>query len=325
MRATIERRLTVSLAKQTFPIMTADPDTSSAPGQSAAAPIGVIGLGLLGTALAERLLDGGFPVSVYNRTREKAAPLLERGARWTDHPVAECQRVVVCLYTSGIVREVLRQFEEELRPGQIFIDATTGDPDETASLGQWLAEREAHYLESPIAASSEQTRRGEATALVAGPKQAFIDAVDLFDVLVAKAHYLGEWGNAAKTKLVNNLILGLNRAVLAEGLWLAENLNLDPAATLEVLKQSNSYSGVMDTKGAKMVSKDFAPQAKLSQHAKDVRIILAQIAARGQRLPLSELHHQLLLQAESAGLGELDNSAIAQVFSQLAACESSTS
>jgi hypothetical protein len=181
-----------------------------------------------------------------------------------------------------------------------------------------LAEQGVDYLESPIAASSEQTRRGEAMAIVAGPEPAFAACRDVFDALAAKSFHVGPWGSAAKVKLVNNLILGLERVALAEGLVFAEAIGLDRGKTLDVLKQGNAYSVVMDTKGRKMVEGDFSLQAKLSQHAKDVRIILAAAARHGLSLPLSALHLQLLEEAEAAGLGELDNSAIIRVIQQRA-------
>lgn len=279
-------------------------------------PVGVIGLGLLGTALCERLLGGGYQAVVWNRTREKAEPLIARGARWSDNPLAECDRAVISLYTTEIVEEVLERMASGLRSGQTLIDTTTGDPEQTAALGQRLAERGVHYLESPIAASSEQTRQGQAMAIVAGPEDAFEACRDLFDTLAAKTFHVGPGGSAAKVKLVNNLVLGLNRVALAEGLVFAKAVGLDPAKTLDVLKQGNSYSVVMDVKGCKMVEGDFSLQAKLSQHAKDVRIILEQATRGGVQLPLSELHLELLQEAEAAGLGDVDNSAIIRAIEE---------
>jgi 3-hydroxyisobutyrate dehydrogenase-like beta-hydroxyacid dehydrogenase len=273
-------------------------------------PVGVIGLGLLGTALCERLIGGGYQTVVYNRSREKAEPLIERGARWSDNPLAECDRAVICLYTTDIVEQVLDQMRSALRVGQILIDTTTGDPRQTTVLAERLARQGVYYLESPIAASSEQTRQGQAMAIVAGPQDAFDACHDLFDTLAAKTFHVGPWGSAAKVKLVNNLVLGLNRVALAEGLVFSKAIGLDAGKTLDVLKQGNSYSVVMDVKGRKMVEGDFSLQAKLSQHAKDIRIILEEADRAGVGLPLSKLHLELLEQAEAAGLGEEDNSAI---------------
>ena len=281
------------------------------------APVGVIGLGLLGTALCERLLAAGYPVFVYNRTREKAEPLIACGAQWSDNPLHQCDRVVISLYTTDIVEQVLDQLKSGLRPGQILIDTTTGDPTRTMALGRCLAEQGIHYLETPIAASSEQTRQGEALAIVGGPEKAFQACLDLFDCLAAKTHHVGPWGSAAKMKLVNNLVLGLNRVALAEGLLFAEAIGIPMQDALDVLKNGNAYSVVMDVKGQKMVEGDFSTQAKLSQHSKDVRLMLTEADRAGIALPLSKLHLQLLEQAESVGLGELDNSAIIQAIEEL--------
>jgi 3-hydroxyisobutyrate dehydrogenase-like beta-hydroxyacid dehydrogenase len=285
---------------------------------SDARPVGFIGLGLLGSALCERLLEAGYPLVVNNRTRSKAEPLVARGARWSDNPFAECDRVIVCLYTTAVVAEVLDEMQAGLRAGQIFIDTTTGDPVETTALGRRLAERGVKYLESPIAASSEQTRRGEALAMVAGPENAFVACHDLFACIAPKALHVGPWGSAAKVKLVNNLIVGLNRLALAEGLAFAKAIGLDAAKTLEVLQEGNAYSVAMRVKGSKMVTGDFSLQAKLAQHAKDVRIMLDEAARAGASLPLSELHLRLLDEAETAGWGELDNSAIVRVYERKA-------
>lgn len=281
-------------------------------------PVGMIGLGLLGAALAERLLSAGHEVHVWNRSRDKAEPLIDRGAVWSDNPLADCRRAVVCLYTTDVVEQVLRQMDAGLQPGTTLIDCTTGDPDQTAALGARLAGRGVDYLESPIAASSEQTRQGQAMALVAGPRAAFDASADLFEAITAQAHYVGGWGAAAKMKLVNNLILGLNRAVLAEGLVFAEQLGLEPKTALEVLRQGNAYSGVMDTKGAKMVDGEFSTQAKLTQHAKDVRIIAEQAAQQGLRLPLTAKHLELLELGERLGMSEQDNSVIIRAIEHAA-------
>jgi 3-hydroxyisobutyrate dehydrogenase-like beta-hydroxyacid dehydrogenase len=209
------------------------------------------------------------------------------------------------------VEQALEQMKSGLRAGQILIDTTTGDPEQTAALGKRLAKLGVDYLESPIAASSEQTRQGNALAIVAGPPNAFAACRDLFDAIAGKTIHVGAaWGGAAKVKLVNNLVLGLNRVALAEGLVFAKAIGLDAGKTLDVLKEGNSYSGVMDTKGRKMIEGDFSLQAKLSQHAKDVRIILEEAARGGISLPLSELHLRLLTEAIAAGFGEQDNSAI---------------
>jgi 3-hydroxyisobutyrate dehydrogenase-like beta-hydroxyacid dehydrogenase len=274
--------------------------------------VGVIGLGLMGTAITERLLECGFVPHVWNRTPDKADPLVARGAVWSVNPVADCDRVIVSLYSSVVVDEVLTPLRDRLRPGQIVIDTTTGDPADSARWGEDLSKRSAHYLDAPISGSSEQTRRGEATVIVGGDPAAFAACADLWPVLGKSVFHVGGCGSAAKMKLVSNLVLGLNRAALAEGLVFAEALGLDLGSVLEVLRGSAAYSRQMDTKGRKMIDRDFSVQAKLSQHLKDVRLILGAAAANGLTLTLADAHRELLELAEAMGLGEQDNSAIVE-------------
>jgi 3-hydroxyisobutyrate dehydrogenase-like beta-hydroxyacid dehydrogenase len=222
--------------------------------------------------------------------------------------------VVICLYTTAIVEEVLNQMDAALTTGQTIIDTTTGDPSQTFALGSRLAKRGVSYLEAPIAASSEQTRRGEALAMIAGEQKAYEACRGIVECLAPKSYYMGPWGSATKMKLVNNLILGLNRAALAEGLVLAKALGMDLFKVLEVLRAGNAYSMVMGVKGEKMITGDFGPQGKLTQHLKDVRLILDEASRASLHLPLSVLHSQLLVAAEEAGLGEQDNSAIVRAI-----------
>jgi 3-hydroxyisobutyrate dehydrogenase-like beta-hydroxyacid dehydrogenase len=276
--------------------------------------VGLIGTGLFGTALAERLLADGYPVVVFNRTRSKADALLERGASWSNNPVADCRRVIFCLFTAEQVEQVLGQMNAKPLSGQILLDTSTSDPQQTIALGGRLASRGVQYLESPFSGSSEQTRNHQSTALVAGDHTSFDACHDLWQCLAAKTYYVGDWGNAAKMKLVTNLVLGLNRAVLAEGLVFAEAAGLSMEDALQVLLNSPAYSRTMDAKGPKMVRGEFTPQARLSQHIKDVRLMLEEAARGGKSLPISATHLELLEQAERAGLGDLDNSAIIRII-----------
>lgn len=276
--------------------------------------IGVIGLGLMGAAITERLLEHGYHVTVWNRTREKAVPLIAKGAEWSDNLVANCQRIILSLYTTEVVEEVLERFHAGLHPGQVIVDTTTGQPEQTAALASRLAALGVHYLDAPISGSSQQTRDGEAIVIVGGAPAMFQACADLWRVLGAKVFHAGPCGSAAKMKLITNLVLGLNRAALAEGLAFAEALGVSPAAALEVMAGSNAYSKAMDVKGQKMVERNFTVQARLSQHLKDVHLMLDAAAAADISLPLTETHRRLMEQAEAVGLGDQDNSAIIEVL-----------
>jgi len=276
--------------------------------------IGMIGLGLMGTAMTERLLAHGWQVRVWNRSRGKAAPLIAQGAVWSDDPIADCTRVIVSLYDSEAVREVMDSMQCHLRLGHIIIDTTTGEPEQSAALATRLAALGVAYLDAPISGSSEQTRCGEATVMVGGDPAAFAACADLWPILGGTVHRCGGSGSAARMKLITNLVLGLNRAVLAEGLAFAEAIGVEPAAALAVLQAGNAYSRAMDVKGRKMIARDYTPQARLSQHLKDLHLMLHSAAQHGMELPLVQTHRLLLEKAERLGLGDLDNCAVLEVL-----------
>lgn len=276
--------------------------------------VAIVGLGLMGSAFAERLLRAGHEVLVWNRTRGKVDALLEAGARWTDRPLRDCDTVLVCLYTDEVVRSVLESMRADWRPGLDLIDSTTGDPGAARAMADDLAASGVCYQEAPVSGSSAQTRDGLATVFVGGPAEAFQRLSTLWPVLGARVLHCGPCGSASRLKLITNLVLGLNRLALAEGLAYAEAVGVDGAVALEAMKGSMAYSRAMDAKGAKMLGRDYTPQARLSQHLKDLRLILESARGNGLELPLGALHARLLAQAESAGLGDLDNSAVFELL-----------
>ncbi len=289
-------------------------------GKSAPAPLGLIGLGLMGMALAQRLRAGGFDVWGYDIDPVRNDLLAAAGGKVATG-IAEiasaCGRILLSLPDSDVVETVLAEMGPSLVAGQIIIDTSTGDPERAAAMGQRLTECGIDYLDATISGSSQQVREGQAVILVGGPAAAFDRCQDLFRLFARRWFHLGPCGSGSQMKLVSNLVLGLNRAALAEGLWLAKALGLDSQIVLTVLRESMAYSRIMDTKGEKMISGDFEPQARLSQHLKDVRLMLQAAAQAGTDLPLTQAHARLLELAESAGYGHQDNSAIIRAFEHL--------
>ena len=259
--------------------------------------IGLIGLGLMGAAFSERLLAAG-----------TAARLTEN----TDEVFACHDRIVLSFPDHHIVAAVLGT--APLRAGQIVIDMTTGAPEAAEATAAALAQRGVAYLDATVSGNSDQTRSGEAVYFVGGERTAFLRCADVFTALGGTVQYAGESGSGARMKLITNLVMGLNRVALAEGLAFARALGVEPEAALAALRTSQAWSRIMDTKGEKMISGDFTPQARLSQHLKDVRLMLAAAAARGLALPLSEAHRAVLEAAEALGLGGLDNTAIVRTY-----------
>lgn len=282
-------------------------------------------MGLLGSALAESLIKAGFTVRGYDTAPERVREHEARGGVPARSP-AEAARgatvVMTCLMTADIVRDVLLGPDgaiDAAEPGLVVIDNSTIHPDASAALAGLLAPRGIPMLDAPVAGSSGQARRREAPIVVGGDPEVFARCRPILDALTERARHVGPNGAGARAKLVINLVLGLNRLALAEGLLFGLRQGLDGRALLAVLKESGAYSRAMDLKGERMVDGNFEAEGKLVQHLKDVELMLEVGHAAGAPLLATALHRQLLLAGVAGGLGDHDNSAIIAVLRSLIA------
>ncbi|TWU38559.1 2-(hydroxymethyl)glutarate dehydrogenase [Novipirellula artificiosorum] len=279
--------------------------------------VGLIGVGLLGSALANRLMKDGRGVHGFDTNEEQLQALSQCGGIACDSAaevVQNCDVLILSLPTSDVVLSLVRQLRTDFEPSQIVVDTTTGDPQQMIAVGQSLAELGVSYLEATVAGSSAQVTAGEAALLLGGDAEVVESVKPLLAAITSKHFWFGPVGTASRFKLVHNLVLGLHRAVLAEGLVFAESLGFDPNQVLEILKQTPAASRVMEIKGRRMVEGDYGIQARLSQHLKDVRLILAEAERAGANTPLSRIHQTILEHAAELGFGDADNSAVIEAF-----------
>jgi len=276
--------------------------------------IGIAGLGLLGSALAHRLITSGFTPKGYDPDPAKVAALAKAGgiAGGLDE-VARCDVVLLAVFDTNQVEDVVgNALLPALNPGvpKIVLCAATCDPDRIAILVEKVAPLGLRMIETPVSGSSGQVRNGEGVGLLGGDREVIDSVADIIDAIYPKWFYMGPAGNGGRAKLAINHLLGLNRLVLAEGLVFAERLGLDPKSFLDVARQSAAYSQVMDIKGPKMVSGDYTPQGFIHQSLKDFKLIVEQAGKRGQDMPLASLNAEVLQACLARGEGERDNSAV---------------
>ncbi|MDB5581119.1 MAG: 6-phosphogluconate dehydrogenase [Bradyrhizobium sp.] len=274
-------------------------------------PVGVIGLGLLGGAIVRRLLSAGYAVSGCDLDREKAASLASAGLQASDvAAIAQrCERIVLAVFTSAQVGAVAAQLYATgaLR---LLICTTTCDPVGSIAHGASALAQGWRYVEAPLSGTSAQVTAGDGVGLIAGEATAIDEAADLFDAICPRWHRVGAVGDAGRAKLAVNLILGLNRLALAEGLVFAQRQGLDGAAFLDIVRDSAAYSQVMDTKGAKMLQRDFSAEGRAEQTLKDVKMMQAEAERLGQPLPLLAVHQAVLEACVGHGEGMLDSSVV---------------
>jgi 3-hydroxyisobutyrate dehydrogenase-like beta-hydroxyacid dehydrogenase len=275
--------------------------------------VGIAGLGLVGSALARRAVRHGATVSGYDVDPQRAAALADEGVTAAADPAAlaaESDAVVVCVFDGAQLDAVVRALVTAPQPPRVIASAVTADPATVEAVARRCAEAGVDFIDAPFSGSSAQIERGEATLLLGATGTTMIIWQPLVALLGDRRHHVGDPGMATRAKLATNLVLGLNRAALAEGIAFAESLGLAPARFVEVLRDSPGYSRAVDVKGDKMVRGDFAPEGRLAQHHKDVVLILGEASTRGQPLPLSNAHERMLADAMDAGIGDLDNSAL---------------
>jgi 3-hydroxyisobutyrate dehydrogenase-like beta-hydroxyacid dehydrogenase len=284
--------------------------------------VGVVGLGLIGSAVARRLLEAGFEVAGYDidgRKREALAALGGAPAASLAELAQAADRFVLAVFDTQQVEDVIEgrgALLDSRRDGShaVYVCVSTCDPDRIRSLGERISARGATLLECPLSGTSEQVSKGDALGLVAGD-EARLEAVEDIVAAICKRHtFVGALGSGNKTKLAINLILGLNRAALAEGLVFAEQLGLPLDRFLDVARSSAAWSQVMDVKGAKMLARDFTPHGRIVQSHKDFSLILAAADSAGQELPLASLYRSLMQDNIDHGEADLDNSAIIEAI-----------
>ncbi len=286
--------------------------------------IGFVGLGLMGSGMARNLIQAGFHVTGYDLNPEKVAAVTACGGKTSDDPesmAAHVDVIILSLPNSNVVNDVVQKtlrLTETNRENLILIDTTTADPGMSKSLAEQLQETGITMLDATISGTSKMCAEKNITFMVGGNKTSFEQCEAIFAAMGAQTFYLGPNGSGALMKLIVNLVLGLNRMVLAEGLSLGKRAGVDSEQMLNVLKNSAAYSKAVDMKGFKMTTADFLPaEGKLAFHLKDVRLMLDLSRQLNFPLPLCCMHAQALTSLVAKGRGEWDNAAIVSFYDDL--------
>jgi len=289
--------------------------------------VGLIGAGLMGSAIAQRLVGAGNEVLAYDVDAQKRSAIGAVGAipqASLGAVISRCEISVICVFSTAQVAAViegpggaLETMAGAERGARVFIVTSTCDPDELAALASRVEPRGAHVLEVPISGTSRQVAQGDGVGLVGGERAVLEKAAPVLDAFLKIRHDLGAVGNGSRAKLAVNLILGLNRAALAEGLVFAGQLRLDPVAFLDVARGSAAYSQVMDVKGQLMARREFQPpQSRVDQSLKDFNLMLSQARVAGQELPFATVYARMLEDCVAHGEAEWDNAAIAEAIAR---------
>ncbi len=280
--------------------------------------VGIFGLGLIGIALAERLLASGHDVIGFDPDPERGKLLGEMGGRSAaSADIWGADIILSAVFNTDQLAEIINDAPDGA--AKVLVTMSTCDPDVVAMLAEMARSKSLTLIEAPISGTSKQVREGTALLLLAGDAEGLDVFEQVAGAISSGRRRVGKIGDGNRTKLAINLILGLNRAAVAEGLVFAEALGLDPAVFLETAKASAAASNVMLAKGPSMVARDFAPLGRITQSRKDFELIRDTAARVGSGgLPLVARYLDLMRDAENAGEGDFDNAGVLLAIERMA-------
>ncbi len=287
--------------------------------------IGVIGVGLLGSAVASRLLENGFEVTGYDTRPDQLKALKSHGLRVVQS-VADVAAAAAAIFTILPTLESVETvicgaggLTETAHPGTVILQMSTISPDLTKHLYQQTSAHGLAFLDTPISGTSAMVARGDCTIFVGGDLEQKQRCDPLFEAISRRAVHIGEVGTASLAKLVTNMLVALNTASLAEALVLAAKGGIDPARMMATLMDSAATSRMMEIRGPLMVAGDFPPQMKLNLFLKDIQLMLESGEQLEVALPLTQAAQQLYVSAADmdSESGERDLSVVIKALERL--------
>ena len=274
--------------------------------------VAFVGTGVMGAAMAGHLLDAGFPMVVHNRTREKAEPLIDRGAEWADSPGAAAARADITITIVGYPHDVEQVYlgpagiVDEAPAGALLIDMTTSTPTLAVRIAQAAASRRLISLDAPVSGGDVGARNATLTIMAGGDRAGFERALPLFEVMGKTYSHMGVPGAGQHTKMANQIGIAGTMLGLIEALQYAKAAGLDLEKTHAALAGGGANSWSWGAYGPRILAGDFAPGFFVKHFVKDLRIAIEEAHALDLALPGLELAERLysrLMEADGAEFG----------------------
>ncbi|MBW5447063.1 NAD-binding protein [Cohnella sp. CFH 77786] len=284
--------------------------------------VGFIGLGVMGAPMAANLLRKGYSVSVYNRTPGKADELISLGADVVPSPAetARSADVVITMISNDDAVENVYYGDngilQGLQPGTAVIDCSTVSPALSLRLAADIQAKFAYFLDAPVTGSKPAAMDGTLLFMVGGDKQVVDEQRDVLLAMGREIVHTGPNGSGSTAKLAHNTIVGINAAGLIEGMALAAKGGIDASAFLKIVLSGGASSKQAELKGRKIIDHDFGVQFSLALMLKDLKLSSVLTDKLGVSTPMLETAKSLFQIGHSSGLGELDLSALAQVYEE---------
>jgi len=296
------------------------------------AELGYIGLGVMGTAIVRRLLDAGHTVHVWNRTRQKAEPLLEAGAVWVDSPreAAEQSEIVFTMVTNTAAVQAVTDGDDGILAGlgptsegggKIYVDMSTASPANTRALAERVEERGAQMLDAPVSGTSITVEQGKASLMVGGPDDAFESARPVLEAIAPRVFHLGPNGNAVTLKIAINLSLAVQMLAFSEGVLLAEKSGIAREAAVEAMLGSVIASPMVAYRGPLVLGHPDEVWFDCRMMQKDLNLALELGQGLDVPLPTTAVTNEYLSAANGMGIGGRDFAVLFDVLAAMSGVE----
>jgi 3-hydroxyisobutyrate dehydrogenase-like beta-hydroxyacid dehydrogenase len=287
--------------------------------------IGFVGLGVMGSRIAARLLDAGHELHGTNRTKSRAEPLIERGLRWHDTPreVAATVDIVLSMVTDDQALEAVTSGSDGilagLAPGKVYVDMSTVSPRASRALAEQVQSLGAHMLDAPVSGSIPQAESGTLAIMVGGEKQAFARVEPLLREAGQAVTYIGANGQGLVLKLAINISLAVQTLAFSEGLLLAERDGVDPRLAAEVMSTAPIGSPMLKARLPLLLDLPEEAWFDVAMMQKDIRLALEAAQAVAVPLPAAAAVDHLLTRARELGYEHRDIAALHEVLAELPA------
>jgi 3-hydroxyisobutyrate dehydrogenase-like beta-hydroxyacid dehydrogenase len=287
------------------------------------AELGYVGLGVMGSSVVRRLLDAGHAVTVWNRTREKAEPLLEAGAHWADSPraVAERSEIVFTMVTNTAAVQAVTGGDDGilagLDPGKIYVDMSTASPANTRALAEQVRSRGAEMLDSPVSGTSITVDQGKASLMVGGSDDAFAKAKPVLEAIGPRVFHMGGNGSAVTMKIAINLSLAVQMLAFSEGVLLAEKSGIAREAAVEAMLGSVISSPMVAYRGPLVLGHPEEVWFDCHMMQKDMNLALELGRELEVPLPTTAVTNEFLTAANGMGIGDRDFAVLFDVLASM--------
>ena len=285
--------------------------------------IGIIGIGMLGEAVVLNLLNSGYDVAVYNRTKEKTIEVEKKGAKVMDSPktVAENVELIIIIVKDSIaVKEVSfgkNGIIESKNRKLIVADMSTIDSIESKNIANQFQQNHIQKLEIPVMGGPNVAITGKLVMMASGPKDSFDQCKTIFEKIANKVFFLGEQGIANSIKLAMNLQITMLALSLSEGITLLKKANVDPKIFLEVLNSTYFKTGMSQNKAFKMIEGNYDATFTLANLKKDITTMTNAAKDLGIELPMISKAEEIYKNAINEGLGDLDYTGIIEYIKKI--------